>query len=65
MRLLAGSVAEFYAGTVGEIPVYQPYGEPPYPCRNTICGYYLQDVIDNIEITNVKGFYRAAFECPH
>ena len=65
MRMLAGSVAEFYEGVKGEMPVYQPYGDPPYPCRNTLCGYYLQDVIGSIEIINYKGYYRAIFECPH
>jgi hypothetical protein len=65
MRLLAGSVAEFYAGASGEAPVYQPYGEPPHPCRNALCGYHLQDVIDHIEVTKVKGAYRAKFECGH
>ena len=65
MRLLAGSVADFFAGISGEAPVYQPYGEPPYPCQNALCEYYLQDVIASAEITKVKGIYRAKFECKH
>jgi hypothetical protein len=65
MRTLAGSVEEFYAGAPGEIPVYKPYGEPPYPCRNAVCEFYLQDVIGDIDVISFNGKYRATFECPH
>ena len=65
MRFLAGSAVKFYAGASDEAPVYQPYGEPPYPCRNVVCEYHLQDVIDSIEIINIEGKYRATFVCPH
>jgi transposase-like protein len=66
MRLLAGCVSDFFAGTDAEIPVFKPYGDPPYPCRNTVCPHYLQDVIESIEVTHTeKGDYKAMFTCPH
>jgi hypothetical protein len=65
MRFLAGSAEAFFAGTYEPHEKYQPYGAPPYPCRNVVCEHYLRDVIDSIEINNVKGNYRATFSCPH
>jgi hypothetical protein len=65
MRFLAGSAKLFFAGTDEDVPVYLPYGLPPYPCRNVVCGCYLQDVIPSIEIRDVKGNLRATFVCPH
>jgi hypothetical protein len=66
MRLLAGSTAAFFAGTSDDIPEFQPYGEPPYPCRNVVCEYHLQDVIEHIEVIHSrKGSYKATFSCPH
>jgi hypothetical protein len=65
MRPLAGSAEAFFAGTSDEICRCQPYGAPPYPCRNVVCGHYLQDVIGTIEIKNVKGTYKAEFVCPY
>jgi hypothetical protein len=65
MRFLAGSAELFFTGTDESIPVYMPYGSPPYPCRNMVCDYYLQDVIPSIEICDVKGNLRATFVCPH
>jgi hypothetical protein len=65
MRLLAGTAENFFSGMTGEIPVYKPYGEPPYPCRNVVCEHYLQDVIDYIEINHTpKGNYKSTFICP-
>ena len=63
MRFIAGSAEMFFAGDYDVPAQYQPYGAPPYPCRNVICEHHLQDVIDNIEIINVKGNYRATFAC--
>ena len=41
------------------------FGEPPYPCRNFMCDYNLQDVIEQIEIKKVHGAPYAAFVCPY
>ena len=66
MRFLAGSAETFFTGRYEPREQYQPYGAPPYPCRNAVCEHYLQDVIGSVEITkNDKGAYRAAFACPH
>ena len=65
MRFIAGSAEAFFAGDYDAPSKYQPYGEPPYPCRNVVCEYYLRDAIVSIEITNVKGNYRATFACPY
>jgi hypothetical protein len=66
MRFLAGSMAEFFAGTNDGIPEYKPYGSPSYPCRNVVCEYHLQDVIGSIEVIRTqKGSYKATFICPH
>jgi transposase-like protein len=65
MRFLAGSAEAFFAGDYEPGKKYQPYGVPPYPCRNVVCEHYLRDVIDNIELNNIKGNYRATFSCSH
>jgi len=62
---LAGSAAEFFNGIDKSEPKYLPYGTPPYPCRNIVCDYHLQDVIDNIEIIKIKSMPKATFTCPH
>lgn len=65
IRFLAGTTKSFFEGTRKKIPEYLPYGEPPYPCRNVICEHHLKDVIEHIEVVNIKGNYRATFICPH
>jgi hypothetical protein len=62
---LAGSAKEFFAGSHQKAPEYLPFGAPPYPCRNHICDYNLQDVITRIEVTKKKATPRATFSCPH
>jgi len=60
--LLAGSTAEFFNG---DCQKFLPYGEGPWPCRNTICPHKGVDVIKNIDIHYVSGVPRALFKCPY
>ena len=59
---LAGSTQNFFEEYC---PEELPYGEGPWPCRNKICEYHLQDVIEKIEIKYDKSFCRTVFKCPH
>lgn len=59
---LAGGAENFF---MTECEETLPYGKGPWPCRNKICKYHLQDVIENIDIKYDKSFCRAVFECPH
>ena len=64
MRFLAGSPKNFTAPmTLPEKPL--PFGEPPWPCRNKVCEYYLTDCIENIDITMKSNQPKAVFTCPH
>jgi len=65
MRFLAGTADDFFirAGTLA-LPEYLPFGTPPYPCRNAVCDYYLQSVIESIEVASVHGTPKASFACP-
>ena len=66
IRFLAGSPETFFSGKQEKVQQFLPYGRPPYPCRNVICEYYLQDVIGDIEVVHTaKGDYKAIFVCPH
>jgi hypothetical protein len=66
IRFLAGSPEAFISGTQNKVEQFFPYGAPPYPCRNFVCKYHLQDVIKAIEINHTdKGAYKATFACPH
>ena len=66
MHFLAGKADDFFrkAETL-TIPEYLPFGAPPYPCRNAVCDYYLQSVIESIDVVSVHGTPRASFICPH
>jgi hypothetical protein len=66
MRFLAGSANEFFSkGAELKIPEYLPFGEPPYPCRNYLCEYHLQDVITEIEVVKIHATPHASFACPY
>lgn len=65
MRFLAGSANEFFTGSGEPLPEYLPFGAPPYPCRNYVCDYHLQDVIAIIDIKKANGEPFANFICPH
>lgn len=65
IRFLAGSAEDFFAGVQEKPPDYLPFGSPPYPCRNYVCEYHLQDVIQQIKLTHIKATARAMFVCPH
>jgi hypothetical protein len=65
MRFLAGSAQVFFNGCYKQAPEYQPFGAPPYPCRNHICEHHLQDVINKIEIKMFHGTPHANFNCPY
>jgi hypothetical protein len=65
IRFLADSAADFFTGVQEKRPEYLPFGAPPYPCRNRLCEYHLQDVIERIEIKKVHATPYAAFVCPH
>ena len=66
MQFLAGTARDFFSNT-DTLPTldYLPFGEPPYPCRNAVCDYYLQSVIESIDIVSVHGTPRASFACPY
>jgi len=65
IRLLSGSAERFFAGSQEKPPEYLPFGEPPYPCRNYVCEYHLQDVIAEVRIRRVHATPYATFSCPH
>ena len=65
MRFLAGSAEAFFVDPQGELPGYLPYGAPPYPCRNLVCEYHLQDVIEHIELRRAHATPYATFICPY
>ena len=65
MRFLAGSVEAFFMGPQEEPPEYLPFGAPPYPCRNYVCDYHLQDVIMQIELRRTHATPYATFICPY
>jgi len=65
MRFLSGSVEGFFTNVCEKPPEYLPYGSSPYPCRNYLCEYHLQDVIVQIEVKKSKGTPYATFLCPH
>jgi hypothetical protein len=65
IRLLAGNPEKFFAGSNERVPEYRPYGEPPYPCRNHLCDYHLQDVIDKVEIKIAYNTPYGTFSCPY
>jgi len=66
IHFLAGSVNEFFLKAAElKVTEYLPFGTPPYPCRNNVCDYHLQDVIEHIGVTKTHGVPRATFVCPH
>jgi len=65
IRFLAGSAENFFAAEHEKPLEPLSFGEPPYPCRNLLCEYHLQDVIEKIEITRGLKEYRADFVCPY
>lgn len=65
MRFLVGSAADFFDGIQKELPEYLPFGAPPYPCRNYLCKYHLQDVIEKITIRKAHAVPYATFTCPY
>ena len=60
--LLTETTVEFFNGDCQK-PL--PYGKGPWPCRNPVCPYNLEDVIKTIDMRYDRGFYRAFFQCPH
>jgi hypothetical protein len=65
IRFLVGSAEAFFTGAQENTPEYLPFGAPPYPCRNYLCEYRLQDVIEQIEIRKAHATPYATFTCPH
>ena len=65
LRFLAGSAEAFFMEPQRELPGYLPFGAPPYPCRNYLCEYHLQDVIEQIELRRAHGTPYATFICPY
>ena len=64
IRFLAGSAEAFFHSSCDVPGERQPFGAPPYPCRNVICDYNLHDVIEHIDITMTRGHVSAKFICP-
>lgn len=65
IRFLAGSAENFFYGSCEVPEERQPFGAPPYPCRNAVCEHHLTDVIEQINIANSRGRISARFVCPH
>jgi hypothetical protein len=65
IRFLAGSAEAFFQDKHEMPSEYLPFGVPPYPCRNKICGWHLKDVIESISVKKANGEPRATFICPH
>jgi hypothetical protein len=66
MRFLAGTVNAFFNNAdMLTIPEYLPFGKPPYPCRNYLCEYHLQDVITDISVVKYHATPYASFACPY
>jgi len=61
IRFLCGTPQKFMETN----SVWEPYGQAPWPCHNRICPYFMQDVIESIEIKNNNGYCRADFICPY
>jgi hypothetical protein len=61
MRFLAGSAEQFYMVQHEE---NHPYGRGPWPCRNPVCPYYLQDVIEKLPLRHNGSRHHATFICP-
>ena len=62
MQFLAGSTEEFF---LKQHDKAHPYGKGPWPCRNHICPYHLQDVIIDIVLIQECDRHKATFTCPH
>jgi hypothetical protein len=65
MGFLAGSAERFFIGSNEKTPEYLPFGAPPFPCRNYVCEYHLNDVIEHIDVKKIKSMPKATFKCPH
>jgi hypothetical protein len=65
IRFLSDSAADFFISVQEKQPEYLPFGAPPYPCRNYLCEYHLQDVVAWIEIRKAHATPHAAFVCPY
>ena len=65
MGFLAGGVSNFFTDVQENSKNHLPFGDPPHPCRNYVCEYYLNDVIQHINTSNVHSTMRAVFVCPH
>jgi len=62
MRFLAGSAKEFFTQ---KHDMAHPYGPGPWPCRNSVCPYYLKDVISKLPMIQFNSRHEATFTCPH
>jgi hypothetical protein len=66
IRFLAGSAEDFFTGTYERPDIsFRPFGTTPWPCRNPVCDFYLQNVIDDINVSVIHGTPRGIFACPH
>jgi len=62
IKFLASSAKKFFNQPHLEI---SPYGIGPWPCRNPVCDYNMQNVISNIDVVYESPRYKATFSCPY
>lgn len=62
MGFFAGSAREFMAM---EMEPTQPYGNGPWPCANSLCAHYKEDVAERTDIRKMGSEVWAWFECPY
>lgn len=62
MGFFAGSAREFMDM---EMEPTQPYGNGPWPCANSLCAHYKEDVAERTDIRKMGSEVWAWFECPH
>jgi hypothetical protein len=66
IRFLAGSAEGFFTGAYNKPDLeFHPFGVVPWPCRNPVCEFYLQDVIARIDVKVVHGTPSGLFTCPY
>ncbi|MCM1543280.1 MAG: TnsD family transposase [Blautia sp.] len=62
MGFFAGSAREFMCM---EVEPLQPYGSGPWPCANSLCAHYKEEVAERTDIQKMGSEIWAWFECPH
>lgn len=62
IQFLRGTAENFFHK---EITAISPYGTGPWMCRNPVCDYHMQNVIEHIEVIYDQSRFKATFSCPY